>query len=369
MTRLTAWRGRSRMHPDGRWASRSRRPSTAHRLLGIAALATAATVVGACGAAGTPAPASYAATTAPPASPATGTPASALAPSPSAAALQSIDASQVGLYTNVMLSGLGAVWAASDDGLLRVSATGTPDAIVAGSVPDVAIGATDVYAIVAGDTGTDTLVEVDPTSGRTLRHWGLAPAAKSVVVADRVAYVAHATHPMTIDRIDLSTGKLRTASVTAAQDGASTFQSLAAGAGLIWATDGTTVVGLDPTDLSVHETVHPTLGVEDIWYGDGGLWVASAAYHGGVARIDPATGAQAVRVALDAVQVAFSAHGVWLSASDGPIEIDPTTGVVLATLPETDPSTTTGTSGIAVIGDEVWVDRQADGVLERIKVP
>jgi hypothetical protein len=364
MTR-TARPGPSLEHPGMGSAARSVRGSTGSRLF-LAAIV--ATIAGACStaASGTPAAASRAVASAPATAPTTSASAAAPALSPSVAPLQAIDTSQVGLSTTTMLPGFGAVWAASDDGLLKVSATGTPDAVLTGTVPDIAIGTIAVYAIVGGDA--NLLVEVDPSSGRALRHWKLASGARSLAVTGDAAYVAHATYPMTIDRVDLRTGRLRSVTVNAAADGLASFQALAAGGGLIWATDGTTVVGLDPAELSVRATVHPSLHVDDLWFGDGSLWAASASYHGGVARIDPTTATQAARIASDAIEVAFSPHGVWLTASDGLAEVDPATSAIVAALMPGDISGTNA-AGIAVVGDEVWVDYKDTGQLQRVKVP
>lgn len=365
MTR-TARPGPSLERPGMGRAARSVGGSTGSRLLILAA--TVAMIAGACStaASGTPAAASRAAASAPATAPTTTASAAPLALSPSVAQLQVIDTSQIGLSTTTMLAGFGVVWAASDDGLLKVSATGTPDAVLTGTVLDIAIGATAVYAIVGGDASL--LVEVDPSSGRALRHWKLASGARSLAVTSDAAYVAHATYPMTIDRVDLRTGRLRSVTVSAAADGLASFKAIAAGGGLVWATDGTTVVGLDPAELSVQATVHPSLHVDDLWFGDGSLWAASASYHGGVARIDPSTATLTVRIASDAIQVAFSAHGVWLSASDGLAEVDPATSAIVAALPPGDISGT-NSAAVAVVGDEVWIDYKDTGQLQRVKVP
>lgn len=365
MTGKTAGRGRWREHPHAKASGRSRR-MPAWRLLIMTALG--ATVVGACGAAtaGTPAPASHAATIAPAPPSSQGTPTAATSPSPSDAQLQVIATNQIDTDAERLLPGFGMVWAASTDGLLKVSASGTPDALVPGPVTDIAVGSRAVYALTSGDT--NELVEVDPSSGKTLRHWTLAPGAKSLVVAGDAAYVDHGTHPATIDRIDLKTGRIKPIVVGAATDGLAGGQALAAGAGLVWATDGMTVYGLDPTDLAVRRTVQLSSRVDDIWFGDGSVWVAAEQYRQGVHRIDPATGVETAHVAADAVQIAFSPHGVWLSASDGPIEIDPTTAAVAATLPASDASWNDA-FGIAVVGDEVWVAYKGEGELQRIKLP
>jgi hypothetical protein len=282
------------------------------------------------------------------------------------AQLQVLSATDAGADSKILEAGFGAVWAASSDGLLKVSATGMPDVVLSGQVIDIGLGPKTVFALVAGDR--NGLVEVDPTTGKTLRHWALAPSATSLVVTAGAAYVDHATYPATIDRIDLKTGVLRPIVVSAAPDGLVGGQALAAGDGLVWAAAAATVFGLDPTNLSVRKTGHLSSAVDDLWFGDGSVWASSKGYGAGVHRIDPATGSEVARVASDAIQIAFSPHGVWLSAAAGPTEIDPTTAAVLATLPDSD-VLGSDAAGIAVVDGEVWVDYKDSGQLQRIKVP
>lgn len=267
-----------------------------------------------------------------------------------------------------MQAGFGAVWVASPThGLLKVSDSGTYDAVSdATTVLDVGIGSTAVLALAGG--ASSQLVAVDPKTGRTLRTWPLAAGAKSLVVAGDVAYVDHGTHPATIDRIDLKTGALRSVVLSAMSGSLAGGQALAAGGGLIWGTDGTIVLGLDPADLSVRMMGKVSPSVDNIWFGDGSIWAAGEMYGGGVHRIDPTTMTEAAEVASDAVQIAFSPHGVWVSATAGPAELDPTTAAVIATLSPGD-VVAGDSAGLAVLGAEVWVAYKGEGEIQRIKVP
>ncbi len=369
MTQIASARRPGREHPPRESGTRSQNSLAGVRLLIMAVVV--GTIAASCGAAAAPAATPQASTVA--ATPQVSMAAasvrpttSASTPSPRVAQLVALPATGALVSSSILESGFGSVWAASTDGLVKLSATGGISGGLAGTVLDVALGSNAVYALVGGDR--NQLLEVDPSTVKALRHWTLADAAKSLVVAGDAAYVDHGTYPATIDRVDLKTGAIRTVTLKAITDSLVPGQALAAGDGLIWATDGTTVLGLDPTDLSVRRTGHISLGVEDIWFGDGSVWAAARGYGGGVHRIDPATGSETARVTSDAVQIAFSPHGVWLSATAGPVEIDPSTTAVLATLPARD-VLSSDAAGMAVVGPEVWVDYADTGQIQRIKVP
>lgn len=268
----------------------------------------------------------------------------------------------------VMAPGFGAAWFASSTmGLLRwPPSAASPDPVLLDSVVDVGVGQRSVYALVGGN-GSE-VIEIDPASSKELRHWRLSPSVKSMVVTPAAVYVDHADYPAMIDRIDLRSGAVRSTVEAALSNGVATGQSLASGDGLIWMTDGSQLLGLDATTLAVRRTGHLTSAVDDLWFGDGALWAAGQQPMSGVHRIDPESVAETARVAADAVQIAFSERGVWLSAAAGPTELDPTTASVIGVLPPTD-VLDSDAFAIGVLDGQVWVVYKGSGMLQRIRLP
>lgn len=106
--------------------------------------------------------------------------------------------------------------------------------------------------------------------------------------------------------------------------------------------------------------------VADIWYGDGSVWAASADPGGGVYRVNPTTGHVEAHNALDALQIAFSPHQVWLSASAGPSGVNPLTARPIAALPPSKVMSG-GSAGIALVDGQLWVTYGDIQQLQRIR--
>lgn len=245
-------------------------------------------------------------------------------------------------------AGLGAVWSASSSGLVKLSLPAAiPTIIVHDPIDDVALSASCVYALSAAKR---ELLEVDPSSLKVNRRWTVSPDAHSIVATDQNVYIAAASSPTGIERVDLSSGAVTRSTVRGAA-ATSQDRAVAYGAGKLWVTDGSRLYWLDPTRLSVLGS--RGLAVSDIWFGDGSLWAASENPNGGVFRIQPATGRIAATSTADAIEIAFSPRAVWLAAAAGPTAVDPARARTLAAVPATQ-ALSSGSAGIVVAGDQVW---------------
>jgi hypothetical protein len=195
------------------------------------------------------------------------------------------------------------------------------------------------------------------------RRWRVGPDAHSLTVDNRTAYIARATAPVVIERVDLTTGAVTRAAIRGTA-GLSSDRSIALGASKLWVVDGGTLYWLDPTRMSVLGS--KSLGASDIWFGDGSLWAASENPNGGVERIDPGTARIVARSNADAIQIAFSSRAVWLSAAPaGPTAIDPQVARTIAAIPPNQ-ALSTGGRGIASVGNEVWTTYSDIGQLQRL---
>jgi hypothetical protein len=206
------------------------------------------------------------------------------------------------------------------------------------------------------------LIEFDPRLMKTKRQWTLPAGAHSLAAADHQIYVALNASPPVVERIDLQTGVTRRAAIRHAS-GLAQDRAIAAAPGRVWVIGGTSLYRLDPSTLSVVSST--SLGVSDIWFGDGSLWAASENPNGGVDRIDPNSGRILASDNSDAIQIAFSPHTVWLAAAAGPTAIDPITAHREAALPTAN-VLSQGAGGIAVVGNEVWTVYTDLGKLQRI---
>jgi hypothetical protein len=226
-------------------------------------------------------------------------------------------------------------------------------------IDDVVLDGGYVFAL---SRATDTLIGFDPRLMRATRRWRLAAGAYSVAAGDDRLYVALNTSPTAIERIDLQDGTTRRVVVPHAS-GLARDRAIATGRGHVWVIDGSSLYRLNPATLSVVGS--RSLDASDIWFGDGNLWAASERPNGGVERIDPTSGRIVASLDSDAIQMAFSAHAVWLAAAAGPTAIDPVTAKREAALP-TAKVLTQGAGGIAVVGNQVWTVYTDAGELQRV---
>jgi hypothetical protein len=316
-----------------------------------------------------PSPAGPQGTTPPPTEAASGTSVQAACPAPASVSLTSSSRSlQVAgpidstVRANVLQAGFGAVWAATQSGLMKLSVPGaSPTTVLANPIYDVALSSTSVFAL---SNGTGELLEIDPASLKVVNRWAIEPGAHSLAAGPDAAYVDYQGSPPRLVRYDAKTKA--TLSVDVADMTSSTSgREIAVDGSSVWMTDGRRLVRLDPTNLSSHGLTALPFGIDDLWLGDGALWAASTAQYGGVVRIDPQTGCSTLQAQSDAIQIAFSPHGVWLAAAGGIIALDPVSAQKVAELPTTD-VLGNDAAGIAVVGDEVWTSYLGSG-LQRIK--
>jgi hypothetical protein len=245
-------------------------------------------------------------------------------------------------------AGLGAVWSASSSGLVKLSLPAANSTIVVREpIDDIALSSSCVYAL---SRKKGELLEVDPHSLKINRKWKVGPDAHSITATDQNVYVANASAPTGIERVNLRSGAI-TRTVIHGASGLAPDRAIAYGAGTLWVTDGGSLYRIDPTRLSIRGST--SLGVSDIWFGDRSLWAASQTPNGGVDRIDPATARILATSNADAIQIAFSPGVVWLAAAAGPTAIDPATAHTIAVVsPAKVP--TQGDAGIAVVGNQIW---------------
>jgi hypothetical protein len=274
--------------------------------------------------------------------------------------LRAISSTSVPIDGAPLQAGLGAVWSASSSGLVKLSLpAATPSIIVHEPIDDVALSASCAYALARKKA---ELLEVDPRTLKVNRRWTVGPDAHSIVATNQNVYIASASSPTGIERINITSGTV-TRSVIRGATAAAQDRAIAYGAGALWVTDGSTLYRLNPTRLSVLAST--SLGVSDIWFGDGSLWGASENPHGGVERIDPATGRIVARSDADAIQIAFSPGAVWLAASAGPTAVDPASARTIAVLLPAQ-VLSTGSAGIAVVGNDIWTTYGDVRKLQRI---
>jgi hypothetical protein len=264
-----------------------------------------------------------------------------------------------------LLTGLGAVWSASSSGLVELSIPAASAKIVIHEpIDDIALSPSSVFAL---SRSTSELLQFDPTSLKITRRWHLGVGAWSIVASAQAVYVALATTPVGIDRVNLSTGALTHVTVANAQRLDQQGRSVAYGDEAVWIMADDEVYRLDPTHLSVLGSPTPVGPVsDDLWFGDGSLWTASQDTFGGVDRIDPTNGCVVARAHADAIEIAFAPNAVWLSAAAGPRALNPRTGATIAVIPPDKVLTNDG-AGITVVGDAVWTDYGDVRKLQRVQ--
>jgi hypothetical protein len=253
-----------------------------------------------------------------------------------------------------LLTGFGAVWSASSSGLVELSIPAASSKIVIDEpVDDIALSPSSVFAL---SRSNNELLQFNPTSLKITRRWSLGVGAWSIAASAQAVYVAFATTPVRIDRVDLDTGVLTHATVGSAQRLAQQGRSIAYGDGAVWIIADDDVYRLAPTHLSVVGSATPVGPVsDDLWFGDRSLWTASQNTFGGVDRIDPTSGCIVARAHADAIQIAFAPDAVWVSAAAGPRALNPTTGATIAVVPPAK-VLDNDSAGITVVGDDVWTD-------------
>lgn len=286
----------------------------------------------------------------------------ALAGSPGLAIrrLRALGSSPTPIGAAPLLPAFGAVWAPSSAGLVKLSVpSAKPTIAVRMPIDDIAVTSSCVYGL---SQARNKLLEVDPGSLRVTRQWTLNRGSHSITATDTAVYVAYDSGTTGVERVDLASGRVTRATIPSAS-GMAADQAIAAGAGSVWETDGTSLFRLDPGRLSVTSTT--SLVASDIWFGDGSLWAASENPNGGVERIDPQSDRVEARSQADAIQIAFSPGVAWLSAAAGPTAVNSVSARKLAALP-TSSVASSGSAGIAIVGHEIWTTYTDVRQLQRI---
>jgi hypothetical protein len=281
-------------------------------------------------------------------------------PGPAIRRLRALGSAPTPIGAAPLLPGFGAVWAPSSAGLVKLSVpSGKPTIAVRMPIDDIAVTSSCVYGL---SQARNKLLEVDPGSLRVTRQWTLNRGSHSIAATDAAVYVAYDSGTTGVERVDLASGTVTQATIHSAS-GMAADQAIAAGAGSVWEIDGTSLYRLDPARLSLSRTT--SLVASDIWFGDGSLWAASETPNGGVERIDPQNDRVEARSQADAIQIAFSPGVAWLSAAAGPTAVSSVTARTLAALP-TSSVASSGSAGIAVVGDEIWTTYSDLQRLQRI---
>jgi ABC-type branched-subunit amino acid transport system substrate-binding protein/DNA-binding beta-propeller fold protein YncE len=216
---------------------------------------------------------------------------------------------------------------------------------------------------------------IDPGSEQEAEFVEMAGAPSNVTVGNGAVYVLNADG-RTISRIDPKTKAIagRVESPGGATD-------IAAGAGAVWvgtgegqggnwtdtvhridaATNLTRTVHL-PRNLSGGDRFDLNSGFTQMAIGAGAVWVTGG---GGVARLDPRTGALVATVKADATRLAAGREGIWYISvfnAGAVTRIDPRTNRTGRVIDVGD----AGLSGIAVGAGSVWVTAEREGVVFRI---
>jgi YVTN family beta-propeller protein len=163
----------------------------------------------------------------------------------------------------------------------------------------------------ATDPSDDLLWRVDPRAGRVVATVRGISAA-SLALDDSSLWAA--TWDNAVVRINVRTNRVtRRIPLPAAS-----LRGVAAGAGAVWALDGTTgsLWRVDLHPKAVARTIPVGLGATDIGFGHGFVWVVNT-LRGTLLKVDPATNRVAARIPVGATPrgVAVGGDSVWVSVS------------------------------------------------------
>ena len=218
--------------------------------------------------------------------------------------------------------GAGATWITdtADDLLLQVNRAGQVEKIRVGRGPaGVAVGDGEVWVANQLD---GTVSEVNPAAGTPVAKIGVGNGPEAVAFGYGSVWVANVTDG-TLSRIDPASGRRLTIPLGASPAG------LAAGEGGIWVTSPGTgqLLLVDPHTNRVSRSFAVGVSSAGVAVGAGSVWVGDLG--GGVARVDPVTGAaRRVRAGGAPAGIAFADGAVWAADSQGGSvwRVDPRTG-------------------------------------------
>jgi YVTN family beta-propeller protein len=208
------------------------------------------------------------------------------------------------------------------------------------------------------DVGTNSIARMNAEDGSLefVTALGQRPGASAVGFGS--LWVAQPDRGV-VARLDLEDGSV----VDTIRVGTSPT-GLAVGEGSVWVTnagDGT-VSRIDPETNEESDTLDAGSGPSGIAVGEGALWVADA-IGSKLLRVDPTTGeSQAVPLAGEPSDVAFTPSGVWVTfAPAGIARVDPAN--VSVTLSQ---SVGGGPTAVLPAFDSIWVANQLDGTVTRL---
>jgi ABC-type branched-subunit amino acid transport system substrate-binding protein len=185
---------------------------------------------------------------------------------------------------------------------------------------EIVVGDGAVFAI-----GADGLVSrIDPRANEVAASIDAGVVPGSIAVDNGALWVAE-RFGKTLVQVDLGSGE-----VVATLDVDTVFVSgIAAGGGLVWATDSIagTVWRIEPGGIS--QTIAVGEGAAGIAYGEGSAWVASTGA-GQVARVDAGTASDVETIAIGSTPqaIAVGAGAVWVAAGEGVEQPETTEGEV-----------------------------------------
>jgi len=226
-------------------------------------------------------------------------------------------------------------------------------------IDDLVVHGRYVYAL---SRAGQRLFAVDSRSSKVTRRWRLRVSPHSLAVGGGYLYV---DFDAAVEQISLASGASRYAKLPGSS-GPSQDQSIAAEAGAAWLLTTDRLYRVDADTLRVTRSIAAPVS-DDVWVGDGSLWLASEQPNGGVHRLDPLTGKEIAHDSADAVQLAFSPGVVWAAAAAGPTALDARSAKRVAALPSRQVASQ-GSAGIATTGDTLWVTYGDIGRLQEIRI-
>jgi peptide/nickel transport system substrate-binding protein len=231
-------------------------------------------------------------------------------------------------------------------GVLALVAISIP-LLSSGEDAEVDIGTNSVARMNAADGGVELAESLGQRPGASAKGFG----SLWVVEPDRGV----------VARLNLETG-----SVVDTIPVGSSPAGVAVGEGSVWVTNAgdSTVSRIDPETNEVSRTI-PGIGTgpSGIAVGDGSLWIADT-FGSALLRVDPSSGeSQAVGLAGQPSDVAFTPNGVWVSfAPAGIARVDPSNPSVTLTQ-----SVGSGPTAVLSAFGSIWATNHFDGTVSRLE--
>jgi peptide/nickel transport system substrate-binding protein len=210
------------------------------------------------------------------------------------------------------------------------------------------------------DIGTNSIARIDAADGSLQLTSALGQRPGASAIGFGSLWVAQPDRGL-VARLSLEDGSMIDPSIRVGR----APSGVAVGEGAVWVTnagDGT-VSRIDVETNEVSQTLPAGAGPSGIAAGDGALWVADT-ISGELLRVDPTSAeTQAVALAGQPSDVAFTPDGVWVTVSpDRIVRVDP--GDLSVTL---DAGTGSGPTAVLPAFGSIWVANQFDGTVSRLE--